>query len=111
MWGREGNRAGPKVEEKKVEPNFGLSGALAEETNTVNNVALVYTEPPEAANPTLRWRLYTFKGGLYLSPLPLSQSQHTFLPLFFPLPFQNFLQLSSAQKISLFALKSWLSRR
>ena len=63
VWGREGNRAGPKVEEKKVEPNFGLSGALAEETNTVNNVALVYTEPPEAAHPTQRWRLYTFKGG------------------------------------------------
>ena len=63
MWGREGNRAGPKVEEKKVEPNFGLSGALAEETNTVNNVALVYSEPSESAQPTLRWRLYTFKGG------------------------------------------------
>ena len=63
VWGRDGNRAGPKVEEKKVEPNFGLSGALAEETNTVNNVALVYSEPPEAAQPTLRWRFYTFKGG------------------------------------------------
>lgn len=59
----DGNRAEPRAEEKKVEPNFELSGALAEETNTVNNVALVYSEPPEAAQPTQRWRLYTFKGG------------------------------------------------
>lgn len=44
-----------------------MSGALAEEANTVNNVALVYSEPPEAAHPTLRWRLYTFKGGKLLS--------------------------------------------
>ena len=59
-----------------MEPNFGLSGALAEETNTVNNVALVYSEPPEAAHPTLRWRLYTFKGGLCQ---PVSRRQHWIL--------------------------------
>jgi hypothetical protein len=59
----EGNRASEKKEEVVVEPNFGLSGALAEDTNKVDGVSLVYTEPPEAANPTLRWRLYTFKGG------------------------------------------------
>lgn len=69
VWGRNGNQAPRKKEEKKVEPNFGLSGALAEETNTVNNVSLVYNEPQEAANPTLRWRLYTFKGGGLLAVL------------------------------------------
>lgn len=63
VWGAEGNRAEPKKEAKEVEPDFGLSGALAEETNKVNGVVLVYSEPPEASNPTLRWRLYTFKGG------------------------------------------------
>ena len=49
-----------------VEPNFGLSGVLAAETNTVAGVpgvVLVYNEPPEAAKATLRWRLYTFKNG------------------------------------------------
>lgn len=46
-----------------MEANFGLSGALAAETNTVNGVTLVYTEPPEAKKPTARWRLYCFKDG------------------------------------------------
>lgn len=49
----------PDVE---VEPEFGLSGALAAETNKVNGVVLVHQEPPEARKPTARWRLYVFKG-------------------------------------------------
>ena len=63
IWGVEGNRPPPPKEEKEVKPDFGLSGALADETNKVNGVTLVYQEPPEAANTNLRWRLYTFKGG------------------------------------------------
>lgn len=54
-----------RVEEEpveKVEPNFGLSGKLAAETNTVKGVELKYNEPPEAAKPTTKWRLYVFKG-------------------------------------------------
>ena len=47
----------------QVDPNFGLSGKLAEETNTVRGVVLVHTEPPEARKPTLKWRLYIFKAG------------------------------------------------
>ncbi|KAI8637198.1 SMAD/FHA domain-containing protein [Parasitella parasitica] len=45
-----------------MEPNFGLSGKLAAETNTVKGVELKYNEPPEAAKPSLKWRLYVFKG-------------------------------------------------
>ena len=45
------------------DPNFGLSGALAKEANTVRGVELLYTEPPEARKPNLRWRLYVFKNG------------------------------------------------
>ena len=41
--------------------NFGLSGVLAAETNTVNGVEAKYNEPPEAAVPSVRWRLYVFK--------------------------------------------------
>ncbi|GAQ84061.1 SMAD/FHA domain-containing protein [Klebsormidium nitens] len=49
-------------EAQKVQPDFGYSGKLAEETNKVNGIALVFNEPPEARKPTRRWRLYVFKG-------------------------------------------------
>jgi smad nuclear-interacting protein 1 len=49
-------------------PNFGLSGALAKETNTVNGVVLVYTEPVDKAPPpTTKYRLYVFKDGKLLN--------------------------------------------
>lgn len=47
-------------------PEYGLSGALADETNTTRDgVVLRYNEPPEAALPGTggRWRLYVFKNG------------------------------------------------
>lgn len=69
-WGREEDRQ--KLEQQKREPlneediqkpNFGLSGALAAETNTTaQGVELKYNEPPEAAKPPQKWRLYVFKG-------------------------------------------------
>ncbi|KAI8346024.1 SMAD/FHA domain-containing protein [Mortierella sp. GBAus27b] len=52
------------AEEDKEKPNFGLSGALAAETNTTaNGTLLKYNEPPEARKPKQRWRLYVFKDG------------------------------------------------
>ena len=46
----------------KEEANFGLSGLLATESNSVRGVALKYVEPfGEAKPPTLKWRLYVFK--------------------------------------------------
>jgi len=48
---------------KVSQVDFGLSGKLAEETNTVNGVTLVYSEPPEASKPRHHWRLYVFKNG------------------------------------------------
>ncbi|ODO05397.1 smad nuclear-interacting protein 1 [Cryptococcus wingfieldii CBS 7118] len=51
---------GPAVEPEK--PNFGTSGLLAKETNTVKGVVVKYNEPPEARKPTKNWRLYVFKG-------------------------------------------------
>jgi smad nuclear-interacting protein 1 len=51
------------IPEKEPEPDFGLSGALAAETNTVNGVVLLHNEPSEARPPTARWRLYVFKDG------------------------------------------------
>ncbi|KAF9666950.1 hypothetical protein SADUNF_Sadunf16G0281900 [Salix dunnii] len=48
---------------KKHEPSFELSGKLAAETNRVRGVTLLFTEPPDAKKPDVRWRLYVFKGG------------------------------------------------
>ena len=71
---------GDEEEGKKPqqEPNFGLSGALAKETNTVRGVELLHTEPPEARKPDLRWRLYIFKNGAQHLKSGLSV-QHSFL--------------------------------
>ncbi|XP_069615952.1 smad nuclear-interacting protein 1-like [Ranitomeya imitator] len=49
---------------KKESPNFELSGALLEDTNTFRGVVIKYSEPPEARVPKKRWRLYPFKGYL-----------------------------------------------
>lgn len=62
-----GSRAGShdsdgKAPEDKEKPNFGLSGKLTEEANTVNGIVIKYAEPPEARKPKRRWRLYPFKG-------------------------------------------------
>jgi len=50
-------------ENDKVKPSFELSGKLAAETNKVRGIALLFNEPPDARKPTIRWRLYVFKGG------------------------------------------------
>ncbi|WVW86122.1 hypothetical protein I302_108162 [Kwoniella bestiolae CBS 10118] len=51
----------PTIEPEK--PNFGNSGLLAKETNTIKGVEVKYNEPPEARKPTKNWRLYVFKGS------------------------------------------------
>lgn len=65
----EGERNGtndPPVEKER--PNFELSGALTEDTNTFRGVVIKYNEPPEARIPKRRWRLYPFKND---EPLPV----------------------------------------
>ncbi|XP_048485595.1 smad nuclear-interacting protein 1 isoform X1 [Plutella xylostella] len=60
-WGK----ADAKKEETtadKEKPNFGLSGKLTADANTVNGVVLKYTEPDDAKQPKRRWRFYPFKG-------------------------------------------------
>ena len=58
---------GEKKDEDKSKPNFKNSGLLAAATNTVKradgtSTVLKYNEPPEARRPTVKWRLYVFKG-------------------------------------------------
>uniref|UniRef100_A0A5B6Z3N6 Putative SMAD/FHA domain-containing protein isoform 3 n=1 Tax=Davidia involucrata TaxID=16924 RepID=A0A5B6Z3N6_DAVIN len=48
-------------------PSFELSGKLAAETNRVRGVTLLFTEPPDARKPDIRWRLYVFKAGEVLN--------------------------------------------
>lgn len=72
QWGRrdikpEGDQRNPQV--NKAKPDFGLSGKLAEDTNTFNGVVIKYSEPPEARKPKRRWRLYPFKGDVGLPTL------------------------------------------
>ncbi|XP_026172891.1 smad nuclear-interacting protein 1 [Mastacembelus armatus] len=60
-----GTNAPPAEKEK---PNFELSGALTEDSNTFRGVVIKYNEPPEARIPKRRWRLYPFKND---EPLPV----------------------------------------
>jgi len=65
---------GPPVEKQK--PNFGLSGALAQETGVGD---LKFQEPPEARAPNTQWRLYVFKDDKPLETLHISkQSAYLF---------------------------------
>uniref|UniRef100_A0A8C4Q194 Smad nuclear interacting protein 1 n=1 Tax=Eptatretus burgeri TaxID=7764 RepID=A0A8C4Q194_EPTBU len=52
--------------QQKEGPNFGLSGALTEDTNTYRGVVIKYNEPPEGRKPKTRWRLYPFKNDEFL---------------------------------------------
>lgn len=63
---------------EKEKPNFGLSGALTEDTNTVNGTVIKYSEPPEARKPKRHWRLYPFKGEMALPTLHIHR-QSSFL--------------------------------
>jgi smad nuclear-interacting protein 1 len=48
----------------EYKPNFGLSGALAKDTDSGNvykGIVLKFKEPPEARAPNTLWRLYVFK--------------------------------------------------
>eukprot|EP00850_Spirogloea_muscicola_P004798 SM000021S06431 [mRNA] locus=s21:191157:193475:+ [translate_table: standard] len=63
----EASRALEAKDSTKAQQSFALSGKLAEETNKVRGVSLLFTEPPEARKPTTRWRLYF---SLLLPPPP-----------------------------------------
>mmetsp|Transcript_3879 Transcript_3879/g.5965 ORF Transcript_3879/g.5965 Transcript_3879/m.5965 type:complete len:326 (+) Transcript_3879:74-1051(+) len=54
----------PTENPNKIKANFGLSGALASDTQTGNardGITLKFSEPPEARIPNTRWRLYVFR--------------------------------------------------
>jgi smad nuclear-interacting protein 1 len=66
----------PPVEKEK--PNFGNTGLLAKESNTISvgrntSIVLKYNEPPEARKPPTSqpWRLYVFKGAETLKTIQL----------------------------------------
>ncbi|KAJ6980181.1 hypothetical protein NC653_028105 [Populus alba x Populus x berolinensis] len=59
------------LEAQKKQSSFELSGKLAAETNRVIGITLLFTKPPYAKKPDIRWRLYVFKGGEALNVYPL----------------------------------------
>ncbi|CAN9513837.1 unnamed protein product [Ophioblennius macclurei] len=59
-FGESAEESAPPPEKEK--PNFEVSGALTEDTNTFRGVVIKYNEPPEARIPKRRWRLYPFKN-------------------------------------------------
>lgn len=51
--------------------DFGLSGALAKDTNTFKGVVIKYNEPPDANKPDQRWFIYPFKDSESLDSIPI----------------------------------------
>ncbi|XP_039755128.1 smad nuclear-interacting protein 1 isoform X1 [Pararge aegeria] len=78
-WGKtDGKKEGDKTQGEKEKPNFGLSGKLTADANTVNGVVIKYTEPDDAKQPKRRWRFYPFKGDKAL-PILYIHRQSSFL--------------------------------
>ncbi|XP_061378657.1 smad nuclear-interacting protein 1 [Danaus plexippus] len=78
-WGKtEVKKEGAKNPADKEKPNFGLSGKLTADANTVNGVVIKYTEPDDAKQPKRRWRFYPFKGDKAL-PILYIHRQSCFL--------------------------------
>ncbi|KAF7989872.1 hypothetical protein HCN44_008546 [Aphidius gifuensis] len=70
VWGKKNIKEdNEKNDKEKDAPNFGLSGKLTEDTNTVNGVVIKYSEPQDSRKPKRRWRLYPFKGEKALPTL------------------------------------------
>ena len=91
---KSGSRSGSKSDDEddiaaKMKPNFGHSGLLAAETNTVKNIdgtktLLKYNEPPEARKPKEGWRFYVFKDGDQVGEYGGSRTVHKFHRRFCP---------------------------
>ncbi|XP_028033580.1 smad nuclear-interacting protein 1 isoform X3 [Bombyx mandarina] len=78
-WGKtEVKKEDAKNPNEKDKPNFGLSGKLTADANTVNGVVIKYTEPDDAKQPKRRWRFYPFKGDKAL-PILYIHRQSAFL--------------------------------
>jgi smad nuclear-interacting protein 1 len=79
---RSRSRSAEPEPENKAKPNFGASGLLAAETNTVksvdgkNSTVLKYNEPPEARKPIMGWRLYVFRGEEQLGMWLFTPTKH-----------------------------------
>jgi len=75
-WGKREEKVEEAAEETvvKEKADFGLSGALAKDEktgNTRNGVVLKFVEPPDAATPSERWRMYVFRQEELLETLHL----------------------------------------
>lgn len=55
-WGKTEVKQKGDDKREKEKPNFGLSGKLTADANTVNGIVIKYTEPDDAKQPKRRWR-------------------------------------------------------
>ncbi|XP_073955420.1 uncharacterized protein isoform X2 [Choristoneura fumiferana] len=77
-WGKADANKEEGAPGDKEKPNFGLSGKLTADANTVNGVVIKYTEPEDSKQPKRRWRFYPFKGDKAL-PILYIHRQSCFL--------------------------------
>lgn len=62
------------MKEPQFKPNFKASGALAAAARTTESgVVLKFAAPAEARTPTLKWRLFPFKGDEALEPIVINE--------------------------------------
>ncbi|CEG43793.1 Transcriptional regulator SNIP1, contains FHA domain [Plasmopara halstedii] len=72
QWGKVDDEVKEEEPIQIEKPNFGLTGALAKDQTTgnmQNGVILKFSEPPEARQPTKRYRLYVFKNDKNIATL------------------------------------------
>lgn len=63
-----------EIKEPQYKANFKASGALAAAARTTESgVVLKYATPAEARTPTLKWRLFPFKGDEALEPIVIHE--------------------------------------
>jgi len=84
LWGSTNEETKGKTDDsevKKYKPNFGLTGALAKDEVTGNNIGgviLKHSIPLDSAKPTRLWRLYIFKDENIMETIHLHR-QSSFL--------------------------------
>lgn len=65
--GQTGAAGSTEEQPEKAKANFGLSGVLRQDAatgNTYKGREMKFVEPPDAALPSVRWRLHEFRGGV-----------------------------------------------
>jgi len=77
-WGKKNKESSEEESIEKEKPNFKPSGLLNPK-QVVRGVEVKYIEAPDAGTPSLKWRLYPFKGEKALEPIKIFAKSHYLL--------------------------------